>query len=73
MKKEKFKKKIEEISDEEIRKQQEAVKKQKMPKIRVMDFLYEGGEIVYEYPELIALCPMTGIPDFYTVKIFILR
>ncbi len=64
-----FKKKIEEMNSEEIRKQQEKVKKMKMPKIRTVDFLYEGGEIVYEYRELIALCPITGIPDIYTVRI----
>ena len=64
-----FKKKIEEMNNEEIRKQQEKVKKMKMPEIRTVDFLYEGGEIVYEYRELIALCPITGIPDIYTVRI----
>ena len=25
--------------------------------------------VEYEYPELTALCPMTGLPDFYTVRI----
>ena len=64
-----FKKKIEEMNSEEIRKQQEKVKKMKMPEIRTVDFLYEGGEIVYEYRELIALCPITGIPDIYMVRI----
>lgn len=62
--------KIEETSPEEVRKQQEKVKKLKMPEISTMDFLYEeGGEITYEYPELTAICPMTGIQDTYTVKI----
>ena len=30
-----------------------------------------GGEceVTYEYPELTALCPMTGIQDLYTVRI----
>jgi len=64
-----FKKKIEEMNSEEIRKQQEKVKKMKMPEIRTEDFLYEGGEMVYEYRELIALCPITGIPDIYTIRI----
>jgi len=64
-----FKEKIEEMNSEEIRKQQEKVKKMKMPEIRTVDFLYEGGEMVYEYRELIALCPITGIPDIYTVRI----
>jgi len=74
MKEEKFtfKEKVEEISSKEIRKQQEEIKRSEMPNIRTMDFLYEDdkeSEVVYEYPELIALCPMTGIPDIYTVRI----
>lgn len=72
MKKDKhdFKRKIEEMDNEEIKKQQEKVKRLKMPEIRTIDFLYdEGGEITYEYAELTALCPMTGIQDIYTVKI----
>ena len=65
-----FKRKIEEMTDAEIREQQEEVKGLRMPGIRTLDFLYEqGGEITYEYPELTALCPMTGIQDIYTVLI----
>ena len=65
-----FKKKIEEMSDDALKKQQEYVKKLKMPPIRAIDFLYQGGsEVTYEYPELTALCPMTGIQDLYTVRI----
>ncbi len=64
------KRKIEDMSNEEIRRQQEEVKRLKMPEIRTMDFLYDkGGEITYEYAELTALCPMTGIQDIYTVRI----
>ena len=74
MKKERFmfKEKVEEISGKEIREQQEEIKRMEMPNIRTMDFLYENdkeSEIAYEYPELTALCPMTGIPDIYTVRI----
>ena len=65
-----FRRKIEEMSNEEIKRQQEKVKRLKMPEIRTLDFLYnEGGEITYEYSELTALCPMTGIQDIYTVRI----
>ena len=64
-----FKRKIEDMNNEDIRKQQEEVKRLKMPVIRTMDFLYDQGEITYEYAELTALCPMTGIQDIYTVKI----
>ena len=74
MKKEKFtfKEKVENLSSKQIKEQQEEIKRLKMPNIRTMDFLYEEdkeSEIMYEYPELIALCPMTGIPDIYTVRI----
>ncbi|MBN2372967.1 preQ(1) synthase [bacterium] len=65
-----FREKIEEMDDEEIRAQQERVKRLRMPEIRTLDFLYnEGGKVTYEYPELTALCPMTGIQDIYTVRI----
>ena len=65
-----FTEKVEEISNEELRKQQEKVKKLNLPEIRAVDFLYQkGGEVTYEYPELTALCPMTGIQDSYTVKV----
>ncbi len=68
--KRRFRDKIEKMDGAEIKRQGKRVKKLKMPKIQVIDFLYEeGGEINYEYPELIALCPMTGIPDFYTVRL----
>jgi len=65
-----FKEKIEGMDNEELKKQQESVKRLKMPPIRTLDYLYkEGGEVTYEYPELTALCPMTGIQDLYTVRI----
>ena len=66
----KFKEKIEDVSPEEVKKQQQGVIKLQMPEIVTLDFLYgEGGEITYEYPEMTALCPMTGIQDFYTLRI----
>ncbi|MGA1796687.1 MAG: preQ(1) synthase [bacterium] len=69
-KKEIFVKRIEDMDDEEIRRQQEEVKARAMPPIRTLDFLYkEAGEVTYEYPELTAVCPMTGIQDLYTVRI----
>ena len=63
-------KKVEEMSNEEIKRQQEEIKELEMPKIRTLDFIYEdSGEITYKYPELTALCPMTDIPDSYNVRI----
>ncbi len=39
--------------------------------IETLEFEYpETSTLVeYEYPELTAVCPMTGLPDFYTVRI----
>lgn len=69
-KKGEFTKTIEGMSPAEVRKQQQRVKRQKMPAIQTLDFLYaDGAEVTYEYPELTAVCPMTGIQDLYTVRI----
>ncbi len=40
-------------------------------KIETLEFEYPETHTVveYEYPELTAVCPMTGLPDFYTVRI----
>ena len=65
-----YREKIEQMSAEEVKAQQQEIKNFKLPEIETLDFLYEkDSEVVYEYPELIALCPMTGIPDIYTVRI----
>ena len=39
--------------------------------IETVEFEYPETHTVveYEYPELTAVCPMTGLPDFYTVRI----
>jgi len=39
--------------------------------IETLEFEYPETRTVveYEYPELTAVCPMTGLPDFYTVRI----
>ena len=65
-----FKKTIEEMSPEEVKKQQEEILSAELPQIEVLDFLYDtGGEVTYETSELTAVCPMTGLPDFYTLII----
>lgn len=62
--------KIEEMSPARVKKQQQEVKKMKLPSIETLDFLYaDGGEVTYETEELTALCPMTGLPDHYQVAI----
>ena len=40
-------------------------------KIETAKFQYTGTETVVEYiyPELSAICPKTGLPDYYTLKI----
>ena len=68
-------KKIEDVDLREVARHARQVKKLKMPSIQTMDFVYdetaadEASEVTYEYPELTALCPMTGIQDLYTVWI----
>ncbi|MDD5502293.1 MAG: preQ(1) synthase [Candidatus Thermoplasmatota archaeon] len=41
------------------------------PEIETADFHYSDTRTVIEYvsPELTAVCPKTGLPDFYTIKI----
>jgi 7-cyano-7-deazaguanine reductase len=64
-----YKDRIEDMSDEQVRRQQEDVKGREMPEIRTVDFVYDAREeVTYEYPEMTAVCPMTGIPDFYTLR-----
>lgn len=65
-----YKDKIEEMSDEELRRQQEEIRDREFPEIRAVDYVYDtGGEVSYETDELTAVCPMTGLPDFYNVRI----
>ena len=66
-----FAEKVEDMTDEEVNKQQEFVKNYQMPVLRPLEFVYEGEpeEIMHETEELIAVCPMTGLPDFYSLRI----
>ena len=67
----KFAEKVEDMSDEEVNAQQEFIKGYKMPPLRPLTFVYEDEpeEIVHETTELIAVCPMTGLPDFYGFRL----
>lgn len=67
----KFAEKVEDMSDKEVNEQQEFIKNYQMPVLRPLNFVYEGEieEIVHETEELIAVCPMTGLPDFYSLRI----
>ena len=65
-----MKKKIDDADPRETAKSEKKTKALKMPAIRALDYVYEDGvEVSYEYPELTAICPMTGVQDLYTVKI----
>lgn len=65
-----FKKNIEEMTPEQVARQQEIIKSAELPGIETIAFLYgEGGTVTYKTGELTALCPMTGLPDFYTLRI----
>jgi 7-cyano-7-deazaguanine reductase len=68
----KFTNKIEEAKPEEVNKQQEEIRKLQLPKINTQEYVYVNdsvAEIQYEYVELTAVCPMTGIQDTYTVRV----
>jgi len=62
---------IEEMSDEDLRKRiLDAMKAPIKNKIKAIPYL--GGEsitIEYSFPELQARCPMTGIRDLYKIRI----
>ena len=66
-----FAKKVEDMTDEEVNKQQAFVVDYQMPVLRPLEFVYEGEpeQIMHETEELIAVCPMTGLPDFYALNI----
>ena len=60
---------IEDARPEDVDRQQAEVIKHPLPGIVILAFQYdEGGTVTYEYPELTAVCPMTGIQDLYTVR-----
>lgn len=65
-----YARKIEEMSDEQLRKRiQDVMDFEIKSKIRPIPYL--GGEkltIEYSYPELQARCPMTGLKDIYKVR-----
>lgn len=66
----KFVSQIEEMGDQEVRQQQEEVWEREMPDIRTLDCVSTVQEqVTYEFPELTAVCPMTGLPDFYRLRL----
>jgi len=64
-----FAERIEDMPDEAVNESQRRLFSLSLPRIRVLEYM--GGEerVCYETSELIALCPMTGVPDFYRLKI----
>lgn len=65
-----FKKKIEDMTEAELKQQVKTAYETEMPKLTMIPYVGLPDELViYEYPELTALCPMTGIQDLYTIKI----
>jgi 7-cyano-7-deazaguanine reductase len=61
---------IEEMSDDELQKRIEySMNVELVNKIRPVPYMGEIEQTVqYEYPELIARCPMTRIMDLYTIR-----
>ncbi|MFH1708392.1 MAG: preQ(1) synthase [Planctomycetota bacterium] len=65
-----YKKVIEDMSRAAVRRQQAAVLKAPLPAIELLDCIpADAGEVTYATSELTALCPMTGLPDFYTLTV----
>ena len=65
-----FTEKIEDMPAEEVRQRQAAFREMELPRIAVLDFVYSTSvNVAYEFPELTAICPMTGLPDTYTAHI----
>jgi len=66
-----FVKVIEDMKDEQLRKRIEYSMKVELPnKIRPIPYMGKIDQIVqYEYPEVIARCPMTKVMDLYTIRI----
>jgi len=62
-------KKYKKIEDMPQKKLEEIIKQamdKKMPEIKTMPYLGEiECKVIYEYPEMVALCPMTGYLDTY--------
>jgi len=67
----KFVGRIEDMSGEEILEIFKDAQKAEMPEIKTLPYMAGGKleEVIYEFPELTALCPMTALPDTYTVRI----
>ena len=65
-----FKKRMEDMTPEELKERVERAWNWTMPKLTPVPFVGEiTQEVTYKYPELTARCPVTGIQDLYTVTI----
>jgi len=67
--KDKFASKIEDMSKEQLEIIFYAARDAEMPKIAVLPYLGEGETVSYSFSELTAICPMTALPDTYTLII----
>lgn len=66
-----FSKTIEEMPAYELAQRIEEAYATEMPVIQSVPYIgVKIEQVEYIYPELTALCPMTGIQDLYTIKIF---
>jgi len=74
-----FTKKIEDMTDEQLKERIQAAYEYEMPALKPISYIGlinktkasngDSDQIVYDYKELTALCPMTGIQDLYEIKI----
>jgi len=65
----KFGKTIEEMDSDTLKLLIEEVVKCEMPEIRAIPYIGTDEKITYQYEELTALCPMTGVQDLYSITI----
>ena len=65
----KFYDKIEDMPREELEQRLRESLEKPLPPIKPMPFRGRDTTVKYRYPELVALCPMTGLPDLYDVFI----
>lgn len=64
-----FKTRIEDMGEVELREIIKESWEKAMPEIKRIPYLGKEERVTYQTDELIALCPMTGLPDLYDLKI----
>lgn len=72
MKKFDFTEKIEDMSPEQLENRIREGYEAPMPELVAMPYVGNEELVKYIYPELTALCPMTGLQDLYSIEIILI-